>query len=108
MIGTLASLDEALLENARLMEDLLQQQRYDEALLCMDDRQALIGCLVQLAKDDPSQQHGISTLAARVSIQEESMTALATHHHQAIFKQLAQVGRASKAEQAYRVNSKEF
>lgn len=108
MITTLASLDERLMENARRMEDLLQQQRYDEALLYMDERQALIGCLVQLAKDDPRQLHGISTLAAKVSIQEESMTALATNHHQAIFKQLAQVGRSSKAEQAYRVNSKEF
>lgn len=108
MMTTLASLDEALMENARLMAELLQQQRYDEALLCMDDRLALIACLAQQAKDDPTKQPEIATLAARVATQEESIMALATQHHQAIFKQLTQVGKISKAEHAYRVNSKEY
>lgn len=105
---TLASIDEALTENAQLMEALLQQQQYDEALLCMDARLALIARLVQLAKDEPAQQQGVAMLAATLAIQEASMTDLATSHHQTIFKQLTQVGRANKAERAYRVNSKEF
>ena len=105
---TSASLDEALTENASLMEELLQQQRYDEALLCMDERLALIARLAQLAKDDPLQQQDIAALATSLSIQEKQMKALAISHHQAVFKQLTQVGRANKAGQAYRVNSKEF
>ncbi|MCS3458603.1 hypothetical protein [Aeromonas sp. BIGb0445] len=105
---TLSSLDEALTENAHLMETLLQQQQYDNALLCMDDRLVLVARLVQLAKDEPAQQQDIATLATVLTIQEASMSVLATSHHQTIFKQLTLVGRANKAGRAYRVNSKEF
>ncbi|MFQ2103638.1 hypothetical protein ACK33R_04350 [Aeromonas rivipollensis] len=101
------SLRNALTENASLMETVLQQQRYDEALLRMDDRLALIARLAQLVKDDPTQQQAVATLAATLSIQEENMKALAANHHQAIFQLLAQLGRASKAEQAYQMYSKE-
>lgn len=107
MSVTLVSLEEALTENACLMESLLQQQQYDEALQCMDDRLALIDSLVQLVREDPAQQD-VATLANTLAIQEASMTALAISHHQTIFKQLTQVGRANKAGRAYRVNSKEF
>lgn len=105
---TLATLEEALTENARLVEMLLQQQQYDEALQCMDDRLALVEHLMQLADQNPAQRLAAVALAGRLSIQEESMQALAASHHQAIFERLSQVGRASKAGQAYRVNSKEF
>lgn len=108
MSTTLAVLDKALKQNAHQMETLLQQQQYDEALRCMDERLALIASLVQLAKEDPAQQQGVATLASEVAIQEASMTTLAASHHQTIFKQLTQVGRANKAGRAYRVNSKEF
>lgn len=108
MSVTLASLEEALTENACQMESLLQQQQYDEALHCMDERLALIARLVQLAKEDPVQQQGVATLATVLAIQEASMTTLAASHHQTIFKQLTQVGKANKAGRAYRVNSKEF
>lgn len=102
------SLRKELTENASLMEALLQQQRYDEALLRMDDRLALIARLAQLIKDDPTQQQAVATLAATLSIQEENMKALAANHHQAIFKQLAQLGRANKAGLAYNTYNKEF
>lgn len=105
---TLATLEEALTENARLVERLLQQQQYDEALQCMDERLALIARLMQLAGKEPAQRSAAMALAGRLAIQEESMQALAASHHQAIFERLSQVGRASKAGQAYRVNSKEF
>lgn len=108
MSVTLATLDAALTENARLMETLLQQQQYDEALQCMDDRLALIARLVQLVREDPAQQQAAATLADALSIQEESLKALAASHHHAIFEQLARVGRANRAGQAYLVNSKEF
>lgn len=108
MSTKLTSLKEALLENARLMEALLQQEQYDEALQCMDTKLALLADLAQLAQDDPAQQQDIAALASILSVQEEQLTALATSHHHAIFQQLAQVGRASRAGQAYRVNSKEF
>jgi len=105
---TLAELDNALRENTRLMDSLLQQQQYDEALLCMDERLALIGCLVQLAQDEPEQQQAVAALAGELSLQEESTKALALSHHHAIFEQLTHVGKASRAGQAYRANSKEF
>lgn len=108
MIVTLTSLDDALTENARLMAVLLQQQRYDEALQCMDDRLMLITRLVQQAKENPMQQQDIAALAAKAAVQEEHMQAMAASHHQSVFKQLAQIGTANKAGQAYRVNSKEF
>lgn len=108
MRATLTELDDALRENTRLMDALLQQQQYDEALLCMDERLALIGRLVQLAQDNPEQQQAVAALAGELSLQEESTKALAASHHQIVFKQLAQVGKANKAGQAYRVNSKEF
>ena len=108
MRATLTELDDALRENTRLMDALLQQQQYDEALLCMDERLALIGRLVQLAQDDPEQQEAVAVLAGELSLQEESTKALAASHHHAIFERLAQVGRANRAGQAYRVNSKEY
>ncbi|MFM5161937.1 hypothetical protein ACEUBB_02505 [Aeromonas rivipollensis] len=108
MSVTLAALEEALTENARLMEGLLQQQQYDEALQCMDDRLALIDNLMQLVGREPAQRSAAVALAGRLSIQEENMQALAASHYHAIFERLALVGRANKAGQAYRVNSKEF
>ncbi|MCH7372389.1 hypothetical protein [Aeromonas sp. MR16] len=108
MSVTLVSLAEALTENACLMESLLQQQQYDEALLCMDDRLALIDSLVQLVREDPAQQQAAAALAGALSIQEKSMKTLAASHHHTIFEQLARVGRGTRAGQAYRVNSKEF
>lgn len=108
MSAPLATLDAALTENARLMETLLQQQQYDEALRCMDERLALIERLVQLVRKDPAQQQAAATLADALFIQEESLKALAASHHHAIFEQLSRVGRASRAGRAYRVNSKEF
>lgn len=108
MRATLTELEYALRENTCLMGALLQQQQYDEALLCMDERLALIGRLVQLAQDEPEQQQAVAALASELSIQEESTKALTVSHHHAIFEQLAWIGRANKAGQAYRVNSKEF
>lgn len=108
MSVTLVSLEEALTENACLMESLLQQQQYDEALRCMDDRLTLVDSLVQLVRADPAQQQAAAVLASAMSIQEESMKTLAASHHHAIFEQLARVGRGNRAGQAYRVNSKEF
>ncbi|MGL6532831.1 hypothetical protein ACSZN5_06460 [Aeromonas caviae] len=108
MSATLAALEEALNENARLVEGLLQQQQYDEALQCMDERLALIESLMQLVGREASQRSAAVALAGRLSIQEERMQALAASHHHAIFERLTLVGRANKAGQAYRVNSKEF
>ena len=109
MSATLAALEEALNENARLVGGLLQQQQYDEALRCMDERLALIESLMQLVgRGEPSQRSAAVALAGRLSIQEERMQALAASHHHAIFERLTLVGRANKAGQAYRVNSKEF
>ncbi|WP_327786297.1 hypothetical protein [Aeromonas caviae] len=108
MSGTLAALDAALAKNARLLEELLKRQQYDEALQCMDERLALIDSLVQLASTDPAQQSAVAALAAALSIQEDNLKTLAASHHHAIFERLARVGRANRAEQAYRMNSKEF
>ncbi|BBR11150.1 hypothetical protein [Aeromonas caviae] len=101
-------LEEALDENARLMETLLRQQQYDDALQCMDDRLVLIDKLVTLASGEAAEQQAVAALAVRLSVQEETMKNLAATHHHAIFEQLTLFGRASKAGQAYRVNSKEF
>ncbi len=108
MSSRLAVLEEALDENARLMETLLRQQQYDDALQCMDDRLVLIDKLVTLASGDVAEQQAVAALAVRLSVQEEAMKNLAATHHHAIFEQLTLFGRASKAGQAYRVNSKEF
>lgn len=108
MSSRLAVLEEALNENARLMETLLRQQQYDDALQCMDDRLVLIDKLVTLASGDAAEQQAVAALAVRLSVQEEAMKNLAATHHHAIFEQLTLFGRASKAGQAYRVNSKEF
>ncbi|MGY3889084.1 hypothetical protein ACW5W6_05205 [Aeromonas mytilicola] len=108
MRAILTELDDALRENTRLMGALLQQQQYDEALSCMDERLVLIGRLVQLAQDEPEQQQSVAALAGELSLQEESTKALVATHHHAIFEQLTLFGRANKAGQAYRVNSKEF
>ncbi len=108
MSSRLAVLEEALDENARLMEMLLRQQQYDDALQCMDDRLVLIDKLVTLASGEAAEQQAVAALAVRLSVQEEAMKNLAATHHHAIFEQLTLFGRASKAGQAYRVNSKEF
>jgi hypothetical protein len=105
---TLAFLDEALRDNLYLIEGLLQQQQYDEAVLCMDQRLALIDQLVQLAKERPMQQQAVSELAATLSIQEERLKALTVSYHQIVFNKLVQVGKGNKAGQAYNLNSKEF
>ncbi|MCP1600109.1 hypothetical protein J2S82_002066 [Aeromonas caviae] len=90
------------------METLLRQQQYDDALQCMDDRLVLIDKLVTLASGDAAERQAVAALAVRLSVQEEAMKNLAATHHHAIFEQLTLFGRASKAGQAYRVNSKEF
>ncbi|MFQ2522099.1 MULTISPECIES: hypothetical protein [Aeromonas] len=108
MSAALAALEAALQDNVSLMETLLEQKEYDEALLCMDERLALIGSLVQLVRVEPMQRQLAVTLAASIAIEDARQQALAASHHQVIFKQLAQVGKANKAGQAYRVNSKEF
>ncbi|MFM4719716.1 hypothetical protein [Aeromonas bivalvium] len=108
MSTALAALDAALLDNVSLMEALLEQQQYDEALQCMDERLALIESLVQLAKSEPAQRQSVATLAAALAVEDARQQALAASHHQIVFKQLAQVGKANKAGQAYRMNSKEF
>ena len=40
----------------------MQQQQYDEAVLCMDNRLALIEQLVQLAIECPMQQQAVAEL----------------------------------------------
>jgi len=77
-------LEEALDENARLMETLLRQQQYDDALQCMDDRLVLIDKLVTLASGDAAEQQAVAALAVRLSVQEEAMKNLAATHHHAI------------------------
>ena len=108
MSAVLAALDAALQDNVSLMGMLLEQQQYDEALQCMDERLALIDSLVRLVRVEPMQRQLAVTLAASIAIEDARQQALAASHHQVIFKQLAQVGKANKAGQAYRVNSKEF
>ena len=56
MSAVLAALDAALQDNVSLMGTLLEQQQYDEALQCMDERLALIDSLVRLAKAEPAQR----------------------------------------------------
>lgn len=73
MSSRLAVLEEALDENARLMETLLRQQQYDDALQCMDDRLVLIDKLVTLASGEAAEQQAVAALAVRLSVQEEAM-----------------------------------
>ncbi|MGE6294800.1 hypothetical protein [Aeromonas media] len=108
MSAALAALAAELQNNVSLMEALLEQQQYDEALLCMDERLALIESLGQLARVEPAQRQSVATLAAALAVADARQQALAASHHQIVFKQLAQVGQANKAGQAYRMNSKEF
>lgn len=105
---SLTSLNEALQDNFHLIEELLQQQQYDEAVLCMDNRLALIDQLVQLAIECPMQQQAVADFAITLLVQEERLKALAVSHHQIVFNKLVQVGKGNKAGQAYNLNSKEF
>ncbi|WP_429022945.1 hypothetical protein [Aeromonas allosaccharophila] len=91
-----------------MLEELLQQQQYDEAVVCMDNRLALIDQLAQLAKECPMQQQAVAELAATLSIQEERLKVLTVSYHKIVFKRLVQVGKGNKAGQAYNLNSKEF
>jgi hypothetical protein len=106
--ATLTSLNEALQDNFYLIMGLLQQQQYDEAVLCMDNRLSLIEQLVELAKECPLQQQAAAEFAATLSIQEEKLKALTISYHNIVFKKLVQVGKGNKAGQAYNLNSKEF
>ncbi|HHO0760147.1 TPA: hypothetical protein ACSP71_004277 [Aeromonas hydrophila] len=105
---TLISLNEALQDNFHLIEGLLQQQKYDEAIQCMDNRLALIDQLAQLAKECQLQRQVVAEFAAKLSIQEETLQALTISYHNIVFKKLVQVGKGNKAGQAYNLNSKEF
>lgn len=108
MSRELAALEAALQDNVSLMDALLEQQQYEEALQYMDERLALIDNMVQLARGDSAQRQSVATLAAALAIEDTRQQAMASSHHQVVFKQLAQVGKANKAGQAYRMNSKEF
>ncbi|HEH9416810.1 TPA: hypothetical protein SIA31_000804 [Aeromonas sobria] len=90
------------------MEFLLENKSYDEALVSMDHRLMLIQHLSGLVSSDPWQRQDALLLAATLSLQEESMKILASHHHQSIVKELSSIGLANKAKQVYSVNSKEF
>ncbi|BBT07157.1 hypothetical protein WP7S18E06_26560 [Aeromonas hydrophila] len=91
-----------------MIEGLLQQQKYDEAIQCMDNRLALIDQLAQLAKECQLQRQVVAEFAAKLSIQEETLQALTISYHNIVFKKLVQVGKGNKAGQAYNLNSKEF
>lgn len=103
----LASLTAALIANTQLLQALLQQQQYDKAQSCMDERLALIGRLTQLTQDNPAQQQDIIALAQMQLTQEQEMIKYACAQHQAIFKQLTQFRKANKVGQAYRINIQE-
>lgn len=107
-MATLASLQQALTDNYEQIEFLLARKNYDEALVSMDHRLVLIENLLRLVKNKPEQQQDALVLAAMLSLQEESMRNLASHHHQTIIKELSSIGLASKAKQIYHVNSKDF
>ena len=91
MSAVLAALDAALQDNVSLMGTLLEQQQYDEALQCMDERLALIDSLVRLAKAEPAQRQAVATLAAAHAIEDTRLQALAASHHQIVFKLLGKV-----------------
>ncbi|ELM3615282.1 hypothetical protein RYR54_000894 [Aeromonas sobria] len=104
----LASSCDELTENSFLIKFLLQQQQYDDALLHMDKRLILIERLVQIVKSDPTLKLDGEIISTTLLTQEKSMIELATRHHKDIFMRLADFGRASKVEQAYRLHSKEL
>lgn len=108
MSTALTALEEALMENDRLMEIALKLQQYDQALLYMNDRLVLIEKLTQLAKEDPTQQWAVSSLAGILASQEENLKHQAFSHYRAILEELQRISRANRAGKAYRVNSKEF
>lgn len=104
----LESLRDELTENSILIELLLQQQQYDDALLHMDRRLIFIERLVRIVKSDPTLKLDGEIISTTLLTQEKSMIELAARHHKDIFMRLADFGRASKVEQAYRLHSKEL
>ncbi|MFM4716023.1 hypothetical protein ACEUD2_11935 [Aeromonas veronii] len=107
-MSTLLSLQQDLVDNYRSITSLLHQESYDEALVSMDHRLELIECLLQLVEDDPTQLPDAKKLSAGLHEQEENLRALASQHHQVIFKKLFNIGRGDKVKLAYRLNSKEY
>jgi len=97
----------SLTVNAQHLQALLQQQQYDAAQLCMDERLALIARLAELAKIDPTQQQDIVAWANMQSAQEQELIKYAYSQHQAIFKQLTLLSKVNKAGRAYRINIQE-
>lgn len=105
---TLAFLQQALTENYEQIESFLAKENYNDVLVNMDNRLVLIEHLLHLVEKEPELKQDALLLSAMLSLQEESMRNLASHHHQAIFKELSSIGLASRAKKIYRVNSKEF
>lgn len=107
-MSTLLYLKQELVGNYCSITSLLHNENYDEALVRMDHRLELIESLLQLVEDDPTQLADAKKLSAGLYEQEENLKALASQHHQLIFKKLFNIGRGDKVKQAYRLNSKEY
>ncbi|MGY3948565.1 hypothetical protein BJP24_15315 [Aeromonas allosaccharophila] len=104
----LLSLQQDLEDSYHSITSLLHNANYDEALVSMDRRLELIKCLLKLVEDDPAQLPDAKKLSAGLHEQEEDLIALASQHHQIIFRKLFNIGRGEKVKLAYRLNSKEF
>ncbi|MEV3812002.1 hypothetical protein [Aeromonas allosaccharophila] len=105
---SLPSLQQDLEDSYRSITSLLHNENYDEALVSMDHRLELIEYLLNLVENDPTQLPDAKRLSAGLHEQEENLRALASQHHQIIFRKLFNIGRGDKIKLAYRLNSKEY
>lgn len=99
---------EYLENSATELASLLQQRDYENALGLMDERVNHISQMVAMIKQHSPPQTDIDSIYMVLSQQELSLKKIATEHHQEIALKLARLGKVSKAEHVYRVNSKEF
>lgn len=103
---SLGAMMEYLESNTAELTSLLEQLKYDDATILMDERVKHITQLVSHIKQQPITQAEVDSIYMVLSRQELFLKSLAMVHHQDISMKLARLGKMSKAELVYRVNSK--
>lgn len=103
-MNELNAYDDALTENIATLQRLLASHQYEEALICMDERLAIISALTNFSRQKKRASTEIATLVRDQLAREQVLRCQVDAFKNEITTQLVTLNRANKAKSSYRVN----
>lgn len=103
-MNELNAYDDALTENIATLQRLLASHQYEEALICMDERLAIISALTNFSRKKKIASTEIATLVRDQLAREQVLRSQVDAFKNEIAAQLVTLSRANKAKSSYRVN----